>query len=147
MSKTMQIVNLMRAAGDAGNTVANRVAALNAAKALKRSMKISFEKVGVSADEVAKLEAELNVTEAAEALPEAVNIAPTEPTEVEVAQAPVPAAERSKAGRKPGRLREQVMAEIEQMSGVSRKDRIQILMDKFGITKYNAAYYVDRVLP
>lgn len=137
MSKTAQILNLVAEASNTANTTEVRIAALQNAKALKRSMKISFEKIGLSTNDVAKLEETLTINTNTN------NNVVNEVVETEIAET----APKSKGGRKPGRLREQVMAEIELMSGVARKDRIKTLMDKFGITKYNAAYYVDRVLP
>lgn len=91
---------------------------------LKRKTKVSYAKLGISADDIRAMLAAMESGEV------------TEP-------AAEPAVARS--GRKTSDTRRRAADILNTIPDASRADKIKALMNDLQITKFNAAYYVDRV--
>lgn len=124
-TKTEQAQALFATASDNTATRLARVEAIAQIREIKTKSKMSWDKLGVDADLLAKVKAALEGAEAT-----------TTETTVEA-----PAAK----GRKHSDTRATALSLLDGAAGKTRKEKIELLMEKMSITKFNAAYYVDRV--
>lgn len=126
-TKTEQAQALFATASDTTATRLARVEAIAQIREIKTKSKMSWDKLGVDADLLAQVKAALEGTES------------TVETTVETTEAP------AAKGRKHSDTRATALKLLDEAAGKTRKEKIELLMEKMSITKFNAAYYVDRV--
>lgn len=118
MTKMEKIASLIAAATSAAAQI-DRQAALVEATAMKRAAKVSWEKLGVTADAIA-----------------------TATTAAETADAPA----EKRRGRKASELRDQVLAFVKTAAVSTPKELVRAVAATFGL-KYTQAYYLSILLP